>query len=257
MSFIEFERITKEYRTGKEGVQALQNISGSISSGEFVMVTGPSGSGKSTLLTILGGLNRPSEGSLNVDGLDVYSLSQESRADFRREYIGFVFQSFQLVPYLTVFDNVQLPLAIMDIPVTEKRSMAMEVIDRVGLDSKVSRLPDELSGGEQQRVAIARSLVNHPPIILADEPTGNLDTTTSKEILDLIKSFKEQGHTCVMVTHNPENLKYATRCLTVRDGKIDDSHPDNGQGSSIDYFTAPFQSGTANDVQLSQSGGIV
>jgi len=223
MSFISFENITKEYHAGAEGVRALKRIDGTITSGEFVMVTGPSGSGKSTLLTILGGLNRPTGGKLIVDGIDVYQLGRERRADFRREYVGFVFQSFQLVPYLTVLDNVQLPLAVTDLPNAEKRSMAMALITQVGLEGKEKRLPDELSGGEQQRVAIARSLVNSPPLILADEPTGNLDSTTSKDILDLLRTFNEQGHTCVMVTHNPDNLAYGSRTMSVRDGQLDKS----------------------------------
>jgi putative ABC transport system ATP-binding protein len=182
---------------------------------------GPSGSGKSTLLTILGGLNHPSDGEVMVDDIPIYNLPIEKLADFRREYLGFIFQSFQLIPYLTVIENVMLPLSITGKSNKEQETMAGEILEKVGLKVKAKRLPDQLSGGEQERVAIARALVNAPPILLADEPTGNLDTKTGKEIMDLFKSLHQEGQTIIMVTHNPENTVYSTRTIFLKDGKID------------------------------------
>jgi putative ABC transport system ATP-binding protein len=182
---------------------------------------GPSGSGKSTLLSMLGGLSHPNEGGIFVDEIDIYSLPAEQLADFRREYVGFVFQSFHLIPYLTVAENTMLPLTVTGYSSTDQKSMAGAILERVGLTSKTNRLPDELSGGEQQRVAIARALINQPPMILADEPTGNLDTATSEEIMRLFQSLHSEGQTIIMVTHNQENVKYVQRCVNLRDGRID------------------------------------
>lgn len=219
-SFIHMQQITKVYNTAREQVNALDGISFGIEQGEFVAIMGPSGSGKSTLLSVLGGLNQPTAGNISVDGIDVYALTTERRADFRREYLGFVFQSFQLLPYLTIAENVMLPLSISGLSNKEQMTMAITILEKVGLHSKAYRLPDELSGGEQQRVAIARALVNQPPIILADEPTGNLDTATSEEIMKLLQNLYKEGHTCIIVTHNPENLNYVERCIYLRDGKL-------------------------------------
>lgn len=220
MSLIQIENLHKVYNTSSDHVHALQGITLEIEQGEFVAVMGPSGSGKSTLLSVLGGLSHPTQGNVVVDGIDVYALSVERRADFRREYLGFVFQSFQLLPYLTIMENVMLPLSITPLSRAEKGRRAMDIIERVGLRSKALRLPDELSGGEQQRVAIARALVNQPPIILADEPTGNLDTFTSSEIMKLLQSLRQEGHTIIMATHNSENLPYANRSIHLQDGKL-------------------------------------
>ena len=220
MELIKTHELVKHYKTGDEVIQAVRGISLSVEYCEFLAIMGPSGSGKSTLLSILGGLNHPTSGNVIVDGIDIYSLSPEKLADFRREYIGFVFQSFYLVPYLTVLENVMLPLTVADYGKSDKIDMAKSILCRVGLDSKMNRLPDELSGGEQQRVAIARALVNDPPIILADEPTGNLDTTTGKEIMQIFKELNENGKTIVMVTHNPENVKFVTRCIYIVDGRL-------------------------------------
>jgi putative ABC transport system ATP-binding protein len=221
MKLIKIHNLTKHYRAGGEIVQAVRQINLDIEYGEFLAIMGPSGSGKSTLLSIIGGLNRPTKGKVIVDGIDIYSLPKEKLADFRREYIGFVFQSFQLVPYLTVIENVMLPLAVTDYPSDIKIEMAERILDRVGLKSKLNRLPDELSGGEQERVAIARALVNDPPIILADEPTGNLDTATGREIMELFKEFNNDEKTIIMVTHNPENVNYARNVIYIRDGQLD------------------------------------
>ena len=182
---------------------------------------GPSGSGKSTLLTILGGLNHPTEGELIVDEIPIYKLPLEKLADFRREYLGFIFQSFQLIPYLTVIENVMLPLSITEKSKQEQMRMAEAILEKIGLKGKAKRLPDQLSGGEQERVAIARALVNSPPILMADEPTGNLDSKTGTEIMDLFKTLNKEGQTIIMVTHNPENTAYSTRTIFLKDGRVD------------------------------------
>ena len=217
---IQIHDLGKQYLSGDTRVDAINGMNLSIDDGDFIAVMGQSGSGKSTLLSILGGLNHPSRGEVYVDSLDLYALTAEQRADFRSEYLGFIFQSFQLVPYLTVLENVTLPMAVTGRKQKIKKQMALEVIERVGLIEKAGRLPNQLSGGEQERVAIARAIVNKPPIILADEPTGNLDTHTANEIMLLLKSLNEEGHTIIVVTHNPDVETYATRCVNVRDGKL-------------------------------------
>jgi putative ABC transport system ATP-binding protein len=222
MSLIEISKLNKTYESGEECVLALVEVDLKIDRGEFVSVMGPSGSGKSTLLTILGGLNHPSRGEVVVDEIPIYKLPLERLADFRREYLGFIFQSFQLIPYLTVIENVMLPLAITDKSNREQVQMAGGILERMGLKGKERRLPDQLSGGEQERVAIGRALVNSPPILLADEPTGNLDSKTGKEIMDLFKSLNEEGQTIIMVTHNPENVAFSSRTIQLLDGKIAD-----------------------------------
>lgn len=220
MSLIEIKKLSKTYESGEECVLALTSLDLEIERGEFISVMGPSGSGKSTLLTILGGLNHPTEGDVVVDEIPIYKLPLERLADFRREYLGFIFQSFQLIPYLTVMENVMLPLSITERSNREQIEMAEEIIEKIGLKGKEKRLPDQLSGGEQERVAIARALVNSPPILLADEPTGNLDSKTGKEIMDLFRSLNEEGQTIVMVTHNPENVSFSSRTIYLRDGTI-------------------------------------
>jgi len=220
MSLIELRGLSKFYESEGERVFALQKLTLSVEAGGFIAVMGPSGSGKSTLLNILGGLSHPSAGNFFVDDIDIYGLANEKLADFRREYIGFVFQSFQLIPYLTVLENVMLPLAIMRGRNGWQREMANQVLDKVGLASKSRRLPNQLSGGEQERVAIARALVNHPPIILADEPTGNLDSTAGNEIMTLLGSLNSEGQTIIMVTHNLENAAFARRIVRLKDGRI-------------------------------------
>jgi putative ABC transport system ATP-binding protein len=222
MSLIKIHNLTKTYESGEEEVLALVDLNLNIERGEFISVTGPSGSGKSTLLTILGGLNHPTKGEVVVDEIPIYQLPIEKLADFRREYLGFIFQSFQLIAYLTVIENVMLPLAITEKSNREQLKMAEEILEKMRLKGKGKRLPDQLSGGEQERVAIARALVNSPPILLADEPTGNLDTKTGKEIMELFKSLNGEGQTIVMVTHNPENVTYSSRSIHLRDGKVVD-----------------------------------
>lgn len=216
---IEIKDIGKDYHSGESVVPAIREMGFHVDDGEFVAIMGQSGSGKSTLLSILGGLNHPSRGKVMMDALDIYSLTSEQRADLRSEYIGIIFQSFQLIPYLTVLENVKLPMAITGTKAGKQNEMALGVLDKVGLGNKADRLPDQLSGGEQERVAIARAIVNRPPILLADEPTGNLDTETANEIMELLKNLnRKEGLTIIMVTHNPETCKYSDRIIQVKDG---------------------------------------
>ena len=223
MGLIEIKKLNKAYESRGECVMALVDVDLNIERGEFISVMGPSGSGKSTLLTILGGLNHPTNGDVVIDDIPIYKLSLEKLADFRREYLGFIFQSFQLIPYLTVIENVMLPLSITERSNREQTKMAEEILERIGLKGKGKRLPDQLSGGEQERVAIARALVNSPPILMADEPTGNLDSKTGKEIMELFKSLNGEGQTIIMVTHNPENGAYSTRTLFLKDGRVENN----------------------------------
>lgn len=215
---IEIQNIGKDYQDGETTVQAIKQMDFYIDDGEFVAIMGQSGSGKSTMLSILGGLNHPTRGRILLDSLDIYKLSSEQRADLRSEYIGVIFQSFQLIPYLTVLENVKLPMAITGKKSKDQDKMARDVLARVGLANKADRLPDQLSGGEQERVAIARAIVNKPPILLADEPTGSLDSNTADEILSLLKELNEEGQTIIMVTHNPDACKDTTRTIHMKDG---------------------------------------
>ena len=221
MPFVQLKKLDKHYTSEADCVIALNNLDLAIEEGCFLGVMGPSGSGKSTLLSILGGLCHPTAGKVLVDDIDLYRLGSEQLADFRREYLGFVFQSFNLIPYLTALENVMLPLAVKKLPGSEKERMARQVLERVGLGHRTSHLPSQLSGGEQERVAIARALVNEPPLILADEPTGSLDLNTSSEIMRLFKELNDEGQTIVMVTHNEENRPYFKRTLVLRDGRIE------------------------------------
>jgi putative ABC transport system ATP-binding protein len=221
---IEIQNIGKDYLEGEGStVQAIKEMTFFIDDGEFVSIMGQSGSGKSTLLSILGGLNHPTRGKVLLDTLDIYKLSSEQRADLRSEYIGVIFQSFQLIPYLTVLENVKMPMAITGKKAKVQDKMARDVLDRVGLANKADRLPDQLSGGEQERVAIARAIVNKPPILLADEPTGNLDSKTAAEIMGLLKELNSEGQTIIMVTHNPEACKHSSRTIMVKDGSCSEN----------------------------------
>ncbi len=224
MSYIIAEGLTKQYGSGDAAVTAAADISFQIEEGEFIGIMGESGSGKSTLLGMMGAMNAPTFGRFIVDDIDIYSLSQEQRADFRREFLGFIFQSFHLVSYLTVIENTMLPLAVVKADKNHKLEMAQEALNQVGLLDKAHRLPNQISGGEKERVAIARSIVNEPPILLADEPTGNLDTKTSREIMELLKKLNQTGMTVVMVTHSPECAGYAKRIMRVADGKLVGDH---------------------------------
>jgi len=218
VSYIKAENLSKQYGSGDAAVMAIHNMDFTVESGEFVSIMGESGAGKSTLLSIVGAMNPPSSGKFVVDGIDVYHLGSEKRTDFRREFIGFVFQSFHLVPYLTVVENVMLPLTTVKASKKKKRILAEEALAQVGLAGKEERLPSQISGGEKERVAIARAIVNDPPVILADEPTGNLDSSTTQEIMGLLQRLNREGTTILMVTHSQDCAAYAERILRVSDG---------------------------------------
>jgi putative ABC transport system ATP-binding protein len=244
MSYLRVDHLVKKYGVGEAAVMAVRGISFAAQPGDWISIMGESGSGKSTLLSMLGALNTPTSGAYAMNNIDVYSLGSEERADFRRKYLGFVFQSFHLVAYLTVQENVMLPLAPLGMKGKEKRAMAEEALVRVGLGGKGNRLPSQISGGEQERVAIARAIVNRPPILLADEPTGNLDTKTTREIMDLLQTLNSEGMTILMVTHNPECAQYARRILRLSDGLLVEEEGiqrgDEGHASRVNQKMIPF-----------------
>ncbi len=220
MSYIIANQIVKEFGQGAGKVTAVRGINLSIEQGEFISIMGESGAGKSTLLSMLGGLLSPTNGEIVIGGIDIYNLSTDKRADFRREFMGFIFQSFQLIPYLNVLENVQLPLAVTHHSEADKQTLAMAALERVGLKDKAHRLPNQVSGGEQERVAIARAVVNEPPILFADEPTGNLDSRNSSEVMNLLTQLNSEGQTIVMVTHSRKNADYSHRLVEVADGTL-------------------------------------
>ena len=223
--------IKKLYRIGDQEVAALGGIDLDIKNGEFTALMGPSGSGKSTLMNILGCLDRPSEGSYRLDGREVANLSDDELARTRNQQIGFVFQNFNLLSRISAVDNVALPLVYAGVKAAERKRRSMEVLEMVGLADRANHQPNELSGGQRQRVAIARALVNNPEIIMADEPTGNLDTKSTAEILDVFTRLHEMGRTIILVTHEPEVAMRANRQLLVRDGLIT---RDEGRGVVLD-----------------------
>ena len=211
--------LTKQYGCESNMVKALDDVSISIEQGEFVAIIGTSGSGKSTLLNMLGGLDRPSSGSVKVDKFELGKLSDENLTVFRRQRIGFIFQNYNLVPILNVYENIVMPIQL-DGKKPDKKFIA-EIVSLLGLEKKLYQMPNTLSGGQQQRVAIARALASKPAIILADEPTGNLDSKTSDEVIELLKVTSQKYHqTIVMITHNPEIAEQADRCIRIEDGKI-------------------------------------
>jgi putative ABC transport system ATP-binding protein len=216
---IELDNVTKVYKAGRTEVPALRGICCSIDEGEMVSITGPSGSGKSTLMNIIGCLDKPTSGQYRLDGIEVNGLSDNKLAEIRNRKIGFVFQSFNLLPRNTAQSNVELPLLYCG--VGNRRQRALQALESVGLSHRVKHTPSELAGGEQQRVAIARALINNPSLILADEPTGNLDTQTSKEIMLLFQKLNQQGITIVLVTHEADIAAYTQRTIKIRDGQIE------------------------------------
>jgi len=219
---LELHEVTKAYRMGKILVPALRGVSFEAKEGEFSTIFGPSGSGKSTLLHLIGGLDRPDEGEILIDGYDILKMNDERLAELRLTKIGFVFQFFNLLPRLSALRNVELPLTIAGVPEKEVTSKAEEMLKLVGLEARMHHRPSELSGGEQQRVAIARALINNPKIVLADEPTGNLDTKTGWEIVQLMKKLNdEKGQTFVVVTHDPNIAEAADRIIHLKDGLIE------------------------------------
>jgi putative ABC transport system ATP-binding protein len=223
MSYIELRNVVKEFGDGDAKVAAVQGIDLQIKKGEFIAIMGESGAGKSTLLSMMGGLLSPTRGNVLIGDIDIFSLSKVKLADFRREFLGFIFQSFQLVPYLSVKENAQLPLAVTHHSAAEQETLAMAALDRVGLKDKAHRLPNQLSGGEQERVAIARAVVNEPPILFADEPTGNLDSKNSAQVMNLLTKLNKEGQTIVMVTHSRTNAGYADRLIQVADGRVSET----------------------------------
>lgn len=218
---IETRDLHKSFELGDVEVHALNGVTVEVPQGQFVAIIGKSGSGKSTFMNILGCLDRPTSGTYRLDGRDISDRSADERAELRSEQIGFVFQAFNLIPRTSALENVELPLVYGGVTRTEQRRRGLEALERVGLAGRADHHPSQLSGGEQQRVAIARALVNRPRILLADEPTGNLDTNTSVEIMQIIAELNhDQGITVVLVTHEPEIGAYADRVLTFRDGEI-------------------------------------
>jgi putative ABC transport system ATP-binding protein len=213
--------LTRTFEVGETTVEALRSINLEVAGGQFVALVGPSGSGKSTLLNLVGGLDRPTEGQLWIDGVELSASKEKALTDHRRRRVGFVFQSFNLLPRLTAVENVALPLMFVGVDERERVERAEQLLAQVGLSDRMDHRPTQLSGGEQQRVAIARALVNRPAIILADEPTGNIDTATGAEIMDLLRRLnREQGVTLLLVTHDPEAASYADRVIQLRDGRI-------------------------------------
>jgi putative ABC transport system ATP-binding protein len=220
-TIIEISNLRKDYHIGEVTVHALRGVNMKITEGEFVAIMGVSGSGKSTMLNILGCLDKPSGGDYFLDGVDVKTMDKDETARLRNKKLGFVFQAYNLLARTTALENVELPLFYNSlIKSKERKELALNALEAVGLKDRMHHMPNQLSGGQQQRVAIARSLVNNPVLILADEPTGNLDTRTSFEIMELFQSLNERGRTIVYVTHELDIAKFATRNITFRDGKI-------------------------------------
>ncbi|MED4284767.1 ABC transporter ATP-binding protein [Priestia megaterium] len=217
---ISLEKINKQYAVGDEVVKALNEVSLEIEKGEFLAIVGPSGSGKSTLMNILGCLDIPTSGKYVLDGITIEKAKENELSTIRNEKIGFIFQNFNLLTKLTAIENVELPLIYRGVKQTERRKVATESLEKVGLGERVHHLPTKLSGGQQQRVAIARALAGNPPILLCDEPTGALDSVTSKAILELLKELNKQGHTIIIITHDLEVASQAKRVVQIKDGKL-------------------------------------
>lgn len=219
MEILKIENLSKVYGKGNTAVKALDNVSFSINKGEFVAIIGPSGSGKSTLLHLLGGVDRPSSGKIFIDNTDIYNLNETQLAIFRRRQIGLIYQFYNLIPVLTVEENMTLPLLLDGHQVDQKQFK--QIVEALGLENRLNHLPNQLSGGQQQRVSIGRALMNNPALMLADEPTGNLDSKNSNEIIDLLKMFnKTYNQTLIMITHDERIALQADRIMTIKDGRI-------------------------------------
>ena len=220
-ALISLQEITKNYSLGEQTVEALRGVSLEVPRNQFVAIMGASGSGKSTLLNLVGCLDQPTTGTYLLDGVDVSNLSSPQRADIRNLKIGFVFQNFNLLPRTTVWENIEAPMLYAAIPKNEREHRTQEALQIVGIPEKARALPNQLSGGQQQRVAVARALVNRPPLLLADEPTGNLDSGTSREIMDFLQSLNsERGLTVLLVTHERDIAAYASRVIQMKDGLV-------------------------------------
>jgi len=214
------QNLEKTYGKGDIQVHALKDISISIDKGEYIAIIGPSGSGKSTFMNLIGCLDQPSSGSIFIDGVDVSSLSENQLARIRREKIGFIFQKYNLIPTLSAMENVELAMSFAGIPLSERTQRATKLLEMVNLSHRLNHKPSEMSGGEQQRVAIARALANNPSIILADEPTGNVDTKGGERIMDILEDINRRGETVIIVTHDPSIAKRAKRILQIQDGEV-------------------------------------
>jgi len=217
---IELDGLCRNFHVGNQVVHALDQIDLQISAGEYLSIMGPSGSGKSTLLNILGLLDTPTSGSYSLDGINTSEMNDDQLATTRQHKIGFVFQSFHLVSRMNAFENVELPMVLAGQSVTERREKGQLALDQVGLSDRISHRPDQLSGGERQRVAIARAIVMQPVLLLADEPTGNLDSASGKEVIEIMEDLNKRGLTLLLVTHDPVIGQRAARCLTMEDGRI-------------------------------------
>jgi putative ABC transport system ATP-binding protein len=232
---IQLTDITREYVVGGEVVHALAGVTMGISRGEWLAIVGQSGSGKSTMMNVIGCLDTPTAGTYRLNGKDVSHMNDDELADIRNREIGFIFQNFQLLPRETSLANVELPLVYRGLPAKERKARATEAMRKVGLESRMSHKPTELSGGQRQRVAIARALASDPSLLLADEPTGNLDSATGEEIIRLFEQLHQQGHTIILVTHEPRLAARCPRAVRLSDGKI----IGDGPGSEVAYLTAP------------------
>lgn len=226
---IDLSGINKSYRNGDQELQVLKNINLQVEEGEFLAIMGPSGSGKSTLMNIIGMLDRPTSGTYHLDGKEVARLGEKKSAKVRNQEIGFVFQQFFLLSKLNALQNVELPLIYAGVSQSKRKALAEQYLEKVELETRMHHLPSELSGGQKQRVAIARALVNHPSIILADEPTGALDTKTGEQIMELLTELNKEGKTIIMVTHEPEIAAYAKRQIVIRDGVISSDSAQKGE----------------------------
>jgi putative ABC transport system ATP-binding protein len=226
MAVIELANVTKTYTIGEVETRALDGVTLNIGEGEFTALVGPSGSGKTTLLQLIGCLDKPNSGSIQINGQDVTRLNPNQRADLRREVIGFIFQFFALVPVLSAFENVELPLLLNGVGAKERRKRVMEMLDAVGLADRAAHRPDQMSGGQQQRVAIARALAPHPLMVLADEPTANLDTANGEQAMEIMQRLNEEtGTAFIFATHDPRVMAFARRVVTLRDGRIVEAVP--------------------------------
>jgi putative ABC transport system ATP-binding protein len=238
MSLIRLNKISRRYQMGSETIHALREVSVEIQRGDYVAIMGPSGSGKSTLMNLIGCLDTPSSGEYELNGVRVSQMDDNQLAEIRNKEIGFIFQTFNLLPRSDALRNVELPLIYSGMPAEERRQVALQALNDVGLSDRIHHKPNELSGGQRQRVAVARALVNKPSILLADEPTGNLDTKTGIEILALFGELSRKGHTLVVVTHEEDVARHARRILRIRDGLIAADEKGEGRGGKVEETVA-------------------